>query len=298
MLIVVLGPTASGKTDLAIELAREFDTEIISADSRQFYKEIPLGTAAPDKNQLQKTKHHFIGNLSIEDAYNVSKFEQDALKIIELGFQSVDQLIMVGGSGLYLNAVCKGIDDLPDSDPKLRSTLNDLFAKEGINALCEKLKNLDPVYYEIVDKQNPKRLLRALEVCIQTGKPYSELRLNRPGKRNFKIVKIGLEVPRKELNDLINQRTDLMIKEGWLDEAKKVFPKRNLNALNTVGFKELFNYLDDERDLDFAIEKIKTNTRRYAKRQMTWFRKDPEIHWFAPGQKENIIGFLRSKLSE
>lgn len=292
-LIVILGPTASGKTTLAIELAQELNTEIISADSRQFYKEIPIGTAAPNAEELKKVKHHFVGNLSVEDAYNVSAFEQDALQVIKTAFQKHDQLIMVGGSGLYLDAVCKGIDELPDPDPELRNTLNTLFEEQGIEALRQKLKSLDPDYYEKVDKQNPKRLLRALEVCLQTGKTYSELRLNTSQQRDFNILKIGLKIPREELNQRINLRTDLMLKTGWLEEAKKVFPKRELNALNTVGFKELFNYLSGEWELDFAIEKIKTNTRRYAKRQMTWFRKDSKINWFEPEDKEGIFRFIQ-----
>lgn len=295
-LTVILGPTASGKTGLAIELAKEFKTEIISADSRQFYREIPIGTAAPSADELKKVKHHFVGTLSIKDSYNVSAFEQEALKVIEKGFQNHDCLIMVGGSGLYLDAVCKGIDDLPDPDPELRSSLNSLFEEQGIEALQEKLKTLDPVYYEKVDKQNPKRLLRALEVCLQTGKTYSELRLNKNQQRNFSILKIGLKIPREELNKRINQRTDQMLKAGWLEEAKKVFPKRELNALNTVGFKELFNYLSGEWELELAIEKIKTNTRRFAKRQMTWFRKDPEINWFDPDDKKGILAFLKPRI--
>jgi len=296
-LIVILGPTASGKTSLAIELAQELNTEILSADSRQFYREIPIGTAAPTEEELKKVKHHFIGNLSVEDNYNVSTFEKDALKVIETAFQKHDQLIMVGGSGLYLDAVCKGIDDLPDPNPELRNSLNKLYQQQGIGALQEKLNTLDPEYYQKVDKHNPKRLLRALEVCLQTGRPYSELRLNKPGKRDFSILKIGLDLPREELNKRINRRTDEMLQAGWLEEAKKVFPKRELNALNTVGFKELFNYLAGEWTLDFASEKIKINTRRYAKRQMTWFRKDPEINWFSPKNKEVIFEFVSNQLT-
>lgn len=297
-LIVILGPTASGKTGLAIELAQKLKTEIISADSRQFYKEIPIGTAAPSEEELTKVKHHFIGNLSVEDNYNVSAFEQDSLKVIETGFKKHDQLIMVGGSGLYLDAVTKGIDDLPDPDPELRNSLSELFEKKGIEALQQKLETLDPDYYQKVDKQNPKRLLRALEVCLQTGKTYTEFRLNTIQQRDFNILKIGLEIPREDLNKRINQRTDLMLKAGWLEEAKRVFPKRELNALNTVGFKELFKHLLGEWELGFAIEKIKTNTRRFAKRQMTWFRKDPEINWFNPNNRESILQFIRTQLTK
>lgn len=297
-LIVIVGPTASGKTSLAIDLALEFGTEIISADSRQFYKEIPIGTAAPEKAELNKVKHHFIGHLSIDEAYNVSRFEQDAIQLIEEKFNKYNHLIMVGGSGLYIDAVCKGIDDLPDPDEELRASLNSLFLEEGLPALQKKLKELDPEYYDQVDRNNPKRLLRAIEVCLQTGKTYTELRKNNSQSRIFNILKIGLEVPREKLNERINQRTEEMLKKGWMEEAKTVYSKRELNALNTVGYKELFTYLDGDWELDLAVEKIKTNTRRYAKRQMTWFRKDKDIHWFSPDNIEEIVVFLRSKLSD
>lgn len=297
-LIVIVGPTASGKTSLAIDLALEFGTEIISADSRQFYKEIPIGTAAPEKAELNKVKHHFIGHLSIDEAYNVSRFEQDAIQLIEEKFKKYNHLIMVGGSGLYIDAVCKGIDDLPDPDEELRASLNSLFLEEGLPALQKKLKELDPEYYDQVDRNNPKRLLRAIEVCLQTGKTYTELRKNNSQSRIFNILKIGLEVPREKLNERINQRTEEMLKKGWMEEAKTVYSKRELNALNTVGYKELFTYLDGDWELDLAVEKIKTNTRRYAKRQMTWFRKDKDIHWFSPDNIEEIVVFLRSKLSD
>jgi tRNA dimethylallyltransferase len=291
-LIVLLGPTASGKTDLAIALAQHFHTEIISADSRQFYKEIPIGTAAPKPEQLALVRHHFVGHLSVRDEYNVYRFEQDVLKLLEDGFQSKDVFVMAGGSGLYIDAVCDGIDELPDPDPALRSGLESLLNGQGIEALQQKLKALDPDYFEEVDIHNSKRLMRAIEVCLQTGKPYSQQRLNKGKERPFNILKIGLEVPREILNQRINQRTDQMLAEGWLKEAESLLPLRKLNALNTVGYKELFSYFDGERTLEQAIEKIKTSTRRYAKRQMTWFRKDEDIHWFAPSEMEEIIGFV------
>ena len=291
-LIVLLGPTASGKTDLAIALAKHFKTEIISADSRQFYKELPIGTAAPNADQFTLVKHHFVGHLSIQDNYNVFRFEQDVLKLLEKGFQSHDVFVMAGGSGLYIDAVCQGIDELPDPDPVLRNSLEKLFKEQGIEALQQKLKKLDPDYFQSVDLNNSKRLMRAIEVCTQTGKPYSQQRLNRGKDRPFNILKIGIEISREILNQRINQRTDEMIKSGWIKEAKAVFPLRALNALNTVGYKELFSYFDDERTLEEAIEKIKTSTRRYAKRQMTWFRKDNSIHWFEPENVEGIIGFV------
>ncbi len=292
-LIVLLGPTASGKTDLAIALAQHFKTEIISADSRQFYKEIPIGTATPNADQLALVKHHFVGHLSIQDNYNVFRFEQDVLKLLEKGFKSHDVFVITGGSGLYIDAVCQGIDELPDPDIGLRNSLEKLFKEQGIEVLQQKLKELDPVYFQSVDLKNSKRLMRAIEVCLQTGKPYSQQRLNKGKERPFNIIKVGLDMPREILNQRINLRTDEMINAGWLNEAKAVFPLRDLNALNTVGYKELFSYFDGERTLEEALVKIKTNTRRYAKRQMTWFRKDKSIQWFEPGKVEEIVGFCQ-----
>lgn len=295
-LIVIVGPTASGKTALAIELAKKFKTNIISADSRQFFKEIPIGTAAPTKEQLKEVSHYFIGNLSITDNYNVSQFEKDALQLLDKEWKNHDQLIMVGGSGLYVNAVCKGIDDLPDPDKELRKKLNEYYERDGIEAIQLKLKELDPEYYKNVDVNNPKRLLRAIEVCLQTGNTYTSLRKNKPKKRDFQIIKLGLEIERNILNERINKRTDEMVKSGWLDEARTVYPYRQLNALNTVGFKELFAYFDGKMTFKDATEKIKTNTRRFAKRQMTWFKKDAGISWFNPKDKEKIISYLYDNL--
>ncbi len=291
-----MGPTASGKTTLAIEIAKFFNTEIISADSRQFYKEIPIGTAAPDSAQLKEGKHHFVGHLSISDVYNVSKFESDVISLLNSKFKSHDVMVMTGGSGLYIDAVCSGIDELPDPDEKIRNELQELFEQQGLSALHTKLELLDPEYFNQVDKNNPKRLIRAIEICEQTGKTYTELRKNESRKRDFNIIKIGLEVPRHELIERIHQRTDQMIAQGLLQEAEKVYPLKHLNALNTVGYKELFNYFDDIWDLETAIEKIKTNTRRFAKRQMTWFRKDVEINWFSPDKISEIIEFIDQRL--
>lgn len=296
VLIVTLGPTASGKTGMAIELAKHFHTEIISADSRQFYREIPIGTAAPTAEQMEKVPHHFVGQRSITEDYNVSQFEKEVLELLSEKFQKKDVMIMVGGSGLYIDAVCKGIDDLPDPDPELRKDLNQLFESKGITDLQELLKELDPEYYEQVDISNPKRLLRAIEVCKQADKKYSELRLNQPTERDFRIIKIGLEVPREQLIKQIHHRTDEMMKHGLLEEAKSMLPNRNLNALNTVGYKELFAYFDGEWTLDEAIEKIKTNTRRYAKRQMTWFKRDKDIKWFSPDNLQEIEQFVGNSL--
>lgn len=296
-LIVLVGPTASGKTQLAIELAQHFHTEIISADSRQFYHEIPIGTAAPTPEQLKTVPHHFISNLSITDDYNVSTYEKEVLELLKKKFISNPVMIMTGGSGLYINAVCKGIDDIPNPDKVLRKQLNQLFLEKGIEALRDKLKAIDPEYYSVVDYNNPKRLLRALEVCLQTGEKYSNLRKNKDSIRPFNILKVGLEVPREILNERINKRTDEMIRRGWIQEAESVIRYKDYNALNTVGFKELFNYLEGKWTLEHAIEKIKTNTRRYAKRQMTWFRKDNDITWFSPNDIKTIISHLDDKLS-
>lgn len=279
LLIVIAGPTASGKTALAIRLASHFDTEVISADSRQFYREIPLGTAAPTVAEMQEIPHHFVGNLSIHDDYNVSKFEMEVLNLLEVKFQEHEVMVMVGGSGLYLDAVCKGIDELPDPDPELRQLLNKKYEEEGLSGLCNWLEKLDPEYYKVVDKNNRMRLMRGIEVCLQTGKPFSQQRLNTDRDRPFDVIKIGVELPREILIERIHQRTDLMLHSGWIEEAKSVFPFRHLNALNTVGYKELFAYLAGEWKLEQAVEKIKTNTRRYAKRQMTWLRRDKEVQW-------------------
>ena len=298
VLIVIAGPTASGKTGLAIELAKHYHTEIISADSRQFYREIPIGTAAPTAGQMQEVPHHFVGNLSVTDSYNVSQYEKEVLALLDKKFSSHPVMIMAGGSGLYINAVCHGIDELPDPDPVLRKELNTLLEKDGLPALQKTLKQLDPEYFEKVDQNNPKRLLRAIEVCRQTGKKYSDLRQNQVVQRNFNILKIGLELPREVLNSRINERTNLMLQAGWIEEAKTVLPFRHLNALNTVGYKELFAYFDGKWTLDKAIEKIKTNTRRYAKRQMTWFRKDTDICWFSANDRKNIISIIEKKLNQ
>ncbi len=297
-LLVILGPTASGKTGVAIRLAKYLKTEIISADSRQFYREIPIGTAAPTKEQLREVPHHFVGNLSLQDDYNVSRFEQDVLKLLEQKFRQHEVMIMAGGSGLYIDAVCKGIDALPDPDPQLRQTLEKQWKQQGIAVLQQQLEELDPDYYAVVDRQNPKRLMRAIEVCLQTGKKYSELRLNRPAERDFRILKIGLNLPRQELFERIHQRTDQMLENGWLEEARRVLPFREKNALNTVGYKELFAFFDGKMTLEEAVEKIKTNTRRYAKRQLTWFKRDTDIHWFSPEETDSILAFVRERINE
>jgi tRNA dimethylallyltransferase len=291
-LIVIIGPTAVGKTTVAIEIARLLNTEIISADSRQFYKELNIGVASPSLLELSQAKHHFIGNLSITENYNVSRYETEALKCLDTIFENQNKAILVGGSGLYIDAVCKGIDDLPDPEEELRMEIKELFTNNGIDALRAQLKILDPEYYNQVDLANPKRIMRALEVCLTTGKPYSSLRVNQQKPRHFNIVKIGIHRQREKLYEIINQRVDLMIENGLLEEAKELYPYKELNSLNTVGYKELFAYFDKELTLEEAITKIKVNSRRYAKRQLTWFRKDENIHWFNADEKDLIYSFI------
>ena len=295
-LIVIEGPTASGKTGIAIKLAHRFGAEIISADSRQLYREIPIGTAAPTQIERDEIVHHFVGTLSVADDYNVYKFEHDVLNLLNTKLVNYPVVIMTGGSGLYIDAVCKGIDILPDIDESIRKSTVGLFEKEGLPALQEKLLQLDPVYYHQVDLNNPTRLLRAIEVCLQTGTPYSELRKNNPQLRSFDIIKIGIRISRDILIERINNRVDEMIQNGWIEEAKIVYPHKQHNSLNTVGYKELFAFFENELTLDQAIEKIKTNTRRYAKRQMTWFRKDKEIQWFDYDDIAGMVEFVKEKL--
>ncbi len=292
-LVVILGPTAVGKTRLSIDIANALGAEILSADSRQFYKELKIGVAAPTAEELAAARHHFIGHLSIHDYYSVSRYEQDVLPLLDDYFKTRDIALLVGGSGMYIDVVCEGIDDLPDPDEDLRTKLQKRLETEGLENIRAELKERDPEFFEIVDLNNPKRVLRALEVCIQTGKKYSELRSRKKVQRPFEIIKTGLQLPREILVERIHRRVDAMLEEGWLEEAKSVFEYRHLNALNTVGYKELFQYMEGNWSFDFAIEKIKTNTRRFAKRQMTWFRKDERIKWFEPRQKEEIIRFVK-----
>ncbi len=294
LLLVVLGPTAIGKTDVAIKLAKHFDTEVISADSRQFYKDIRIGTAKPLPSEMKGVRHHFIDTLELQENYNVYEYEKDVLKLLDSLFIRHNIVIMSGGSGLYIDAVCKGIDELPDADEELREELKEKFEEEGIGFLQEELKNLDPDFYEMVDRNNPKRIMRAIEVCRLMGMPYSKLRKSEEQPRDFKILKIGLNTDREILFDRINRRVDKMMESGLLEEAKSVYEFRTSNSLNTVGYKELFAYLDGKESLEWAVEKIKTNTRRYAKRQLTWFNKDKNIKWFKPDQLKEIIEFLVS----
>lgn len=291
-LYVICGPTAVGKTDMAIELAEKLQTEIISADSRQLYREIPIGTAQPTAEQLNRVKHHFIAERSLEEGYNAGMFERDALKLLDQLFAKYDSVVCCGGTGLYIKALCDGLDDLPEADEELRNQLTERLETEGLSTLQAQLQHLDPVHYTKMDVQNPQRVIRALEVCLSTGKPFSSFLGGEKVLRPFKVVKIGLELPREELYDRINKRVDVMLESGWLDEAKAVFEKRHLNALNTVGYKELFAHLEGKMTLEEVIEKIKTNTRRFAKRQMTWFKKDGDIQWMQRPSVSDLINLF------
>lgn len=279
LLCVITGPTACGKTDISIRLAQYFNAHILSADSRQFYHQLKIGAASPTQVQLNMAPHHFVGHLSVENYYNVYKYEQDALALCSKLFEENNMVVVTGGSGLYIDALTNGIDLLPDSDPIMRESLNTLFKESGLRALQEKLKVLDPIYYDVVDKLNPIRLIRAIEVCLSTGEPYSNLRVQKKVERPFDVLKIVLNRPKEELHRRIELRTDQMIEEGLVDEVKSLTPYRSLNALNTVGYKEIFQFLDGTISMEQAVIDIKTNTRRYAKRQLTWFRRDESYHW-------------------
>jgi tRNA dimethylallyltransferase len=287
-LIVITGPTASGKTALGIELAQRLGTEIISADSRQFYREMAIGTAKPTPHELAQVNHHFINSHSITDSFNVGDFEQQGLALLSQLFKTRDKVIMVGGSGLYIKAICEGFDQLPDADPAIRERLNAELSEKGIAHLQEKLKLADPRYYAEVDNNNPQRIIRALEVFESSGQPFSSYRKADLRKRPFNIVKFGLLWPRDVLYERINQRVDMMIEQGLIDEVTSLLPYRHLNALNTVGYSEIFDYLDGQTDLPTAIARIKQNTRRFAKRQMTWFNKDKEIKWLSANELSQI----------
>jgi len=295
-LIIILGPTGIGKTDLSIEIAQHFNTEIISADSRQIYKELKIGTAVPSDIQLNTVKHHFIGNKSIFDYYNVSMYEVEVNKFLENFFKTNSTALLVGGSGMYIDAVCKGIDDLPSVDIEIRNQLQQKFENEGIESLRFELKRLDPEHYSKVDLRNPKRILKALEVCNQTGQTYTSFLTNPKKDRNFRTIKIGLNRDRTELHNIINKRVDKMIEEGLIEETKMFYNFKNINSLNTVGYKEFFDYFDNIHNLETAIELTKRNTRRYARRQLTWFNRDSEIKWFEPNQKSEIINYINTKV--
>lgn len=299
ILISIVGPTAIGKTALSIQLAQYFNTEILSADSRQFFKEMQIGTAAPSNEELSTVKHHFIHHKSIKDDYNVGAFEKDALQCLEELFNKKDIIIMVGGSGLYIDAVTRGLDDFPEVDKSIRKELNYTLENEGLEYLQNQLKKLDTISYNNIAIDNPHRVIRALEICMGTNKPYSSFLNKEKNNRPFKTITIGLKAERDIIYKRINQRVDMMMQIGLLNEVKSLLPYKNLNALNTVGYKELFNYLYGDWELDFAISEIKKNTRRFAKRQLTWFKKNQDILWFDfTISFENISNPLEQKIKK
>lgn len=295
-LIVLIGPTGVGKTELSLRLAEHFDTNIVSCDSRQLYSELKIGTAAPTPEQLQRVPHHFIGTLKLTDYYSAAQYEQEALITIENLFKQQPVVILTGGSMMYVDAICKGIDDIPTVDTETRELMLQRYKEEGLDNLCAELKLIDPEYYKIVDLKNHKRVIHALEICYMTGKTYTSFRTQQKKERPFRIIKIGLTRDRAELYERINHRVDLMMEEGLLDEARSVYPYRSLNSLNTVGYKEIFQYLNGEWELPFAIEKIKQNSRIYSRKQITWFKRDEEIRWFHPEQEDEIVHYLESAI--
>ena len=296
-LIVITGPTAVGKTRLCIDIAKHFGIPIINADSRQIYKELKIGTASPTDEERREVQHFFVGTLGLEDYYSASLYEQQVLSLLDTLFTTDDYALMTGGSMMYIDAVCNGIDDIPTIDDETRKTMKRRLQEEGLENLCEELKRLDPAYYEIVDKQNPKRVVHALEICTMTGKTYTSFRKQEQKQRPFRIIKIGLNRERQELYDRINTRVDEMMEKGFLKEAEELFGLKNLNALNTVGYKELFEYIEGRWTLEEAVERIKGNTRRYARKQLTWYKKDEQMKWFHPDQKEDIINYILSMQS-
>jgi tRNA dimethylallyltransferase len=291
-LIVISGPTAVGKTGLSIEIAKKLNTVIISADSRQIYKELSIGTAVPSKDELSQIKHYFIQTVSINDYYNASKYEEEVNDLLEKLFINHDKIILCGGSGLYIDAVIKGIDFLPEINPSLRAKIQLQYEQEGIESLLEDLLKLDPFSFERIDLSNPKRIQKALEISIITGKPYSSFLTSTEKNRNYSVKKIALDINRDILYQRINSRVLSMIESGLVDEARNLYPLRKINALNTVGYRELFDYFDGLNTMDEAIAKIQSNTRNYARKQLTWFRKDKNTKWFQPSEFENIMGFI------
>ncbi len=291
-LIVVVGPTGSGKTALAIVLARHYGAPIISTDSRQVYRGMPIGTAQPTTDELSLATHYFIADREPEDDFNCGRYEVEALSLLERLFVDNDYVVAVGGSGLYVKALCEGMDELPDTSAELREKLKQRLATDGIESLFDELQQLDPVYAEVVDRHNPARVMRALEVCLASGRPYSEQRHGERAQRPFHIIKIGTDMPRDILYERINRRVDMMVADGLVEEVRALIPKRHLNALQTVGYRELFDYFDGHSTLEEAIALIKRNSRRYAKRQLTWFRRDDDTVWFVPSDVESIINHI------
>ncbi len=291
-LIVITGPTAVGKTNLCMDIAGKLGIPIINADSRQLFRQLPIGTAQPTKEQRTRVRHYFVGTLDIGDYYSASMYEQDVMSLLQQLFASSDYALLSGGSMMYIDAVCNGIDDIPTVDDETRSLMKRRLAEEGLEALVEELKRLDPEHYELVDRQNPRRVVHALEICHMTGKTYTSFRTSQKKQRPFEIIKIGLNREREELYQRINRRVDQMMEEGLLEEARTMLPYREANALNTVGYKELFNYFDGTWDLSEAVERIKGNTRRYARKQLTWFKRDTQMRWFHPDDQELMMNYI------
>lgn len=294
-LIIITGPTGVGKTEATLRIAEHFNVPVINADSRQIFSEIPIGTAAPTAQQQRRVPHYFVGNHHLEDYYSASLYEQDVLNLINSQDTSIS--LLSGGSMMYIDAVCKGIDDIPTIRPEIREEMMRRLELEGLEEICNLLRKLDPEHWEIVDRKNPRRVLHALEICIQTGKTYTSFRSNTTKERPFNIIKIGLNRDRNELYDRINQRVLNMIDEGMIKEALRVYPKRTLNSLNTVGYKEMFEYLDGLTTLDEAIFKIQSNTRKYARKQLTWYKKDDDLQWFNPDNVEEILKYISTIVS-
>jgi len=294
-LFVLIGPTGVGKTELSLSIAEMLGCDIVSADSRQMYADLKIGTAAPTSKELARVRHHFVGQLALTDYYSAARYEEEAIECLSKLFSQNDYALLTGGSMMYVDAVCKGIDDIPTVDAETRSFMMERYEKEGLETLCAELRLLDPEYYRTVDLKNPKRVIHALEICHMTGRTYTSYRTQSYKERPFRIVKIGLRREREELYERINRRVEVMMEQGLLEEVKSVLPYRHLNSLNTVGYKELFMYLDGEWTLDFAIDKIKQNSRIYSRKQMTWFKRDTEIHWFHPDETERIIHFVETQ---
>lgn len=294
-LIVLIGPTGVGKTDLSIKIAEKYGSPIISADSRQLYSDLKIGTAAPTEEYLKRVKHYFVGTLKLTDYYSAAQYESEVISLLEELFKTNDTILLTGGSMMYIDAICKGIDDIPTVDNETRQMMMEKYEKEGLERLCAELKLLDPEYYLIVDLKNPKRVIHALEICYMTGKTYTSFRTGNKKQRPFDIIKIGLCRDREELYDRINKRVDIMINDGLVDEVKSVYQYKNLNSLNTVGYKEIIQYLEGNCTLEFAIEKIKQNSRIYSRKQMTWFKRDNEIKWFHPDREDEIMEYIEAE---
>lgn len=297
-LIVLVGPTGVGKTELSLNIAEAYNSPIISADSRQLYSDLKIGTAAPTAEQMKRVKHYFVGTLQLTDYYSAAQYEMEVVKVLDSLFQERNTILLTGGSMMYVDAVCKGIDDIPTVDNDTREMMMEKYEKQGLEQLCNELKLLDPEYYSIVDLKNPKRVIHALEICYMTGKTYTSFRTGNKKERPFNIIKIGLSREREELYERINKRVDIMIEEGLIDEVKSVYEHKNLNSLNTVGYKEIIKYLDGEWDLQFAIEKIKQNSRIYSRKQMTWFKRDEEIKWFHPDNVKEIMEYINYRIAQ